>query len=611
MTRLPISGSDDGTWGDILNDFLLVEHNADGTQKTLDVIQGGTGATTPSEARDNLGVTSVLDSKVNVVGDTMTGQLAITRALSTMTALSASVTGDTYDRFALTEGGTLQWGSGSAAADITMARGTHLNTAGTTLNGVINVQSIDASYPSAILQLKPMEGVASAPAFVTEGSQAASTFVFRRANGDTGTPSATLSGETIGSTRWDGYGTTGWVSGASIRGVPEEDFTDSTSSTRISFFTVPTGSTASSQRMTIRGTGAVQIGASGTPGTVELLRVGDPTTTDDTAKVMINVPSSTTGMVLQGSSSSPTLLMAQSVSGYQRWRIAAGSDTSFATVEGRSSSSTPSSAHLYRFSRYGSTGTDASPTAAQSGDKLGQIAFSGYDGTSAFYDAAKVQSFAAETFAAGTNGGAYLSFQTTPTSSVTIAERMRLNASGALMIGSSVTATPGTVQLLHVGAAPTTVDNSAQAMFRSSATTTKIMVLQAIGSQAVNIFETQNASGGVKTYIDTAGQLVSPVPTVGYTGASATLALTDAGALVTLSHSSAMTLTVDSNANVAFNTGTVIFLKQISAGQVQVVAGSGVTINATPGLYLRTQYSTAVLIKYGTNTWSLSGDLST
>jgi len=34
MTRLPQPGADDGTWGDILNDFLQVEHNADGTLKT-------------------------------------------------------------------------------------------------------------------------------------------------------------------------------------------------------------------------------------------------------------------------------------------------------------------------------------------------------------------------------------------------------------------------------------------------------------------------------------------------------------------------------------------------------------------------------------------------
>jgi hypothetical protein len=31
MTRLPTPGGDDGTWGSILNDFLGVEHNSDGS----------------------------------------------------------------------------------------------------------------------------------------------------------------------------------------------------------------------------------------------------------------------------------------------------------------------------------------------------------------------------------------------------------------------------------------------------------------------------------------------------------------------------------------------------------------------------------------------------
>ncbi|HSX36409.1 MAG TPA: glycosyl hydrolase family 28-related protein [Patescibacteria group bacterium] len=33
MTRLPVVGSDDNTWGGLLNDFLTVEHNSDGTLK--------------------------------------------------------------------------------------------------------------------------------------------------------------------------------------------------------------------------------------------------------------------------------------------------------------------------------------------------------------------------------------------------------------------------------------------------------------------------------------------------------------------------------------------------------------------------------------------------
>jgi len=31
MTRLPTPGSDEGTWGTVLNAFLLISHNADGT----------------------------------------------------------------------------------------------------------------------------------------------------------------------------------------------------------------------------------------------------------------------------------------------------------------------------------------------------------------------------------------------------------------------------------------------------------------------------------------------------------------------------------------------------------------------------------------------------
>ena len=38
-TRLPIPGSDDGTWGQLLNDFLSQAHNPDGTLKPIDPSQ--------------------------------------------------------------------------------------------------------------------------------------------------------------------------------------------------------------------------------------------------------------------------------------------------------------------------------------------------------------------------------------------------------------------------------------------------------------------------------------------------------------------------------------------------------------------------------------------
>ena len=93
------------------------------------------------------------------------------------------------------------------------------------------------------------------------------------------------------------------------------------------------------------------------------------------------------------------------------------------------------------------------------------------------------------------------------------------------------------------------------------------------------------------------------------TGTTYTLVLTDNGRLVTLSNAAAITLTVPTNASVAFATGTVINIQQIGAGQVTVAGAAGVTVTGT-GTKLRTQYSAAALVKTGTDSWTLIGDLS-
>ena len=94
------------------------------------------------------------------------------------------------------------------------------------------------------------------------------------------------------------------------------------------------------------------------------------------------------------------------------------------------------------------------------------------------------------------------------------------------------------------------------------------------------------------------------------TGTTYTLVLADAGKLITLNNGSAITLTVPTNATVAFATGTRIDLAQLGAGQV-TVAGAGITFYSKGSkLKITGQYSAATLIKIATDTWVLIGDLS-
>ncbi len=91
--------------------------------------------------------------------------------------------------------------------------------------------------------------------------------------------------------------------------------------------------------------------------------------------------------------------------------------------------------------------------------------------------------------------------------------------------------------------------------------------------------------------------------------AAYTFVLADRGRLVTVSNGSAVNCTVPPNSGVAFAVGTSIQVAQIGAGQVTMVAGSGVTLRYTPGLKLRAQYSSCTCTKIATDEWLVTGDL--
>ena len=94
------------------------------------------------------------------------------------------------------------------------------------------------------------------------------------------------------------------------------------------------------------------------------------------------------------------------------------------------------------------------------------------------------------------------------------------------------------------------------------------------------------------------------------TGVSYTAVLADRDYIIEMNNASANTLTIPLNSAQAFPVGSSFTVIQTGAGQTTLAATGGVTLNATPGLKLRAQWSSAQLIKRATDTWIAIGDLS-
>jgi hypothetical protein len=116
--------------------------------------------------------------------------------------------------------------------------------------------------------------------------------------------------------------------------------------------------------------------------------------------------------------------------------------------------------------------------------------------------------------------------------------------------------------------------------------------------------------------INVTGNVTATGALIGYqqinaqTGTAYTAVLSDVSKLITLNNASGITMTIPLNSSVAFPTGTVLYFAQLGVGQVGFTGASGVTLNFTPGRFLRTRYSTASAIQLSTNIWLLSGDLT-
>lgn len=200
-----------------------------------------------------------------------------------------------------------------------------------------------------------------------------------------------------------------------------------------------------------------------------------------------------------------------------------------------------------------------------------------------------------------------------PNNSISLA-LIAVAANQTTVVDGNITDTRETAQFSeHAFTAGATAANTIVANELASQTGKAIRINNTAGAQKFAI-----AFDGTLTFQDGSTQTTAATYDPNFvvntqSGTTYTLVAGDAQKIVTLSNASSITLTVASNATQALPVGTQVTISQYGAGQVTVVGASSpnpVTINATPGLKLRTQYSTATLVQTSTDNWLLVGDLS-
>lgn len=205
-----------------------------------------------------------------------------------------------------------------------------------------------------------------------------------------------------------------------------------------------------------------------------------------------------------------------------------------------------------------------------------------------------------------------ISVQTTLASGISNTATTMTVATGtgsALMGG--VTLATGNIDQFTVAIDPDTQSEEIVFVTAVSSDTLTIVRGQA-GSSAIT-----HSGGATVKHVLTSSDLTAfeaglneTIPLNTQTGTTYTLVAADAGDLVTLTNSSPITLTVPTNASVPFATGSQITIIQSGSGNVTVAGAVGVTVSSADGdLKLRTQWSAATLIKTGTNSWVLIGDI--
>lgn len=132
--------------------------------------------------------------------------------------------------------------------------------------------------------------------------------------------------------------------------------------------------------------------------------------------------------------------------------------------------------------------------------------------------------------------------------------------------------------------------------------------LNTLDELAAALGDDANYAASITTAL--AGKVDSYTPIVQKTASYTLTSLTERDDLIEVNSTSPCVISIPEDATVDYPIGTSLDILQTNTGEVSIAPVSGnVTVNATPGLKLRTRWSSATIFKRAANTWVVYGDL--
>ena len=133
--------------------------------------------------------------------------------------------------------------------------------------------------------------------------------------------------------------------------------------------------------------------------------------------------------------------------------------------------------------------------------------------------------------------------------------------------------------------------------------------LNTLDELAAALGDDANYAASITTAL--AGKVDSYTPIVQKTASYTLTSLTERDDLIEVDSASACVISIPTDATLDFPIGTSLDILQTGVGEVSIAAVTPgtTTINATPGLKLRTRWSSATIFKRAANTWVVYGDL--